>query len=356
MVASCKDASWQPTAELATLVQRDQVMRSLRNYFALTGSLEVQTPVLSAAGTTDPYIDSFSVSLMGGVAASVVASNEAGAVSGTEARDNAWLHTSPEFAMKRLLAAYATDIHQFATVFRREESGKQHLREFTLLEWYRVGHRLSDLLQDALFFTNATCKVLNRPELTLQTLSYQDEVKALCGVYPHEISLSHITEVFDHNDRSFPDSLRVAVPSEADITDALALLVDEFIVKKFSTDVLTALTEYPAAQASLAKLGTHKEGHAIACRAELFLGSVELANGFEELTDGNEQKARFEKDNAARVSAGKSPVPHDEHLIDALHHGLPDCAGMALGVDRLLMVLGGYQQLSDVVSFSDANA
>lgn len=339
------NSSWQPTAELSTLVQRDQLLQSLRNYFASSGSLEVQTPALSAAGTTDPYIDSFSVVL-----------GEANGSNGSHAQTFAWLHTSPEFAMKRLLAAHATDIHQFATVFRHDESGKHHLREFTLLEWYRVGYGLSDLLQDALNIVNAACAVLNRAPLTLNKVSYQDEVKALCGVYPHEATLPLIVGVFDHHGRSFPDSLRVAEPTESDVSDALTLLLDEFVVRNFPTTELTALIDYPANQASLAKLGTHSEGHEVACRAELFLGAVELANGFEELTDANEQQARFQKDNALRAAIGKPTVPHDKHLIDALHHGLPECAGMAMGIDRLLMVLGNYTQLSHVVAFSDANA
>lgn len=334
------DSSWQPTAELNTLVQRDRLLQALRRYFTDSGSLEVQTPALSAAGTTDPHIDSFSVAVA-----------EAGG-----SPVYAWLHTSPEFAMKRLLAAHANDIHQFATVFRYDESGKHHLREFTLLEWYRVGYRLSDLLNDALNIVNAACAVMKRSPVKLNTVSYQDEVKRLCGVYPHDVTLPIIEKVFDHQHRSFPDSLRVPEPTSSDVSDALTLLVDEFVVRNFSSTELTALIEYPADQASLAKLGYHEDGHAVACRAELFFGAVELANGFEELTDADEQSARFKQDNAIRAAKGKTTVPHDERLIDALHEGLPDCAGMALGIDRLLMVLGGYTHLSQVVAFADSNA
>lgn len=326
---------WQPSAEWATLVQRSELMDALRDYFRSSDSLEVQTPALSAAGTTDPYIESFSVPLDTGVG---------------------WLHTSPEFAMKRLLAAYGKNIHQFACVFRQDESGKHHQREFVLLEWYRVGYTLSQLLNDALNIVNAACAALKRPSLSVKIVNYQDEVKNLCGDYPHKVSLHAIANVFTQHNRSFPSSLQLSNPTDADVDAALTLLVDEFVVSRFSDNELTALTQYPARQASLAKLGLHEKGHLVACRAELFIGQVELANGFEELSDANEQAQRFHQDNKQRLAMGKTAVPHDQHLINALQHGLPDCAGMALGIDRLLMVLGAYTQLSDVVAFTDANA
>ncbi len=326
---------WQPSAELSTLVQRDELMHALRAYFRTSDSLEVTTPSLSAAGTTDPYIDSFVVPLNKGCA---------------------WLHTSPEFAMKRLLAAHGKHIHQFACVFRQDESGKHHQREFTLLEWYRVGYSLSELLNDALNIVNTACVSLNQPIVKLNTVSYQDEVKALCGDYPHAVSLNAIVDVFSRNNRSFPASLIKTNPTTVDLDAALTLLVDEFVVSQFSKNALTALVDYPASQASLAKLDTHEAGHLVACRAELFIGKVELANGFEELTNADEQAARFHQDNAQRIAEGKTAVPHDQHLIDALQHGLPECSGMALGIDRLLMVLGGYSQLAQVVTFDDSHA
>ena len=309
-------------------------MQSLRQHFISSQSVEVQTPVLSAAATTDPYIDSFKTG---------------------DANRPLWLHTSPEFLMKRLLAEYQVDIHQFATVFRQDESGKHHNREFVMLEWYRMGFRLNELIQDAVQLINTACQSLNKPSLSLRVVSYTEAVKALCGGYPEQLSVQDIADVFKQNKRSFPESLFCDTNPNA-VDDALTLLVDEFVVSQFSANEITALTEYPASQASLAKIGVSAGHQPIALRAELFIGSVELANGFEELTDADEQLRRFQTDNKTRCANDKPQLPFDARLIEALRHGLPACAGMALGVDRLFMVLGNYAQLSDVMTFADDNA
>jgi len=270
-------------------------------------SLEVQTPALSSAATTDPYIDSF---------------NTEGAGS------QLWLHTSPEFSMKRILAAYKVDVHQFATVFRQDESGRHH---------------------------NRACRALGNPTLSVRVISYTDSVKELCGAYPEQLEVADIAKVFADRKRSFPESM-LSVDNTLGIDNALTLLIDEFVVSEFANNEITALTEYPVSQASLARTGVNANGQSIALRAELFIGSVELANGFEELTDADEQHRRFQSDNAIRSIVGKPSVPHDVRLIDALRHGLPSCAGMAMGIDRLLMVLGGYAKVSDVMAFTQTNA
>jgi len=258
---------WHPSASLTALRQRDAVLSALRARFQTTGSLEVSTPSLSTAATTDPYIDSYGVDNGNG---------------------SLWLHTSPEFPMKRLLAAYAVDIHQFATVYRIEESGRHHNREFAMLEWYRIGADLTALIDDAVQLINTAANALDQREYTVEVISYQDAVNTLCGDYPHRLSVASIADVFAANHRSFPESLLASNSTD----DALTLLVDEFVVREFPAHQLTALTEYPASQASLAKTTTHASGHTIALRAELFLGSVEIANGFEELTDAQEQAQR----------------------------------------------------------------
>jgi len=297
-------------------------------------SLEVQTPALSSAATTDPYIDSF---------------NTEGAGS------QLWLHTSPEFSMKRILAAYKVDVHQFATVFRQDESGRHHNREFIMLEWYRIGKGLEGLIQDAVNLINTACRALGNPTLSVRVISYTDSVKELCGAYPEQLEVADIAKVFADRKRSFPESM-LSADNALGVDNALTLLVDEFVVSEFTNNEITALTEYPVSQASLARTAVNANGQSIALRAELFIGSVELANGFEELTDADEQHRRFQSDNAIRSVVGKPSVPHDVRLIDALRHGLPSCAGMAMGIDRLLMVLGGYAKVSDVMAFTETNA
>lgn len=325
---------WQPTASLQALTQRDVVLQALRQSLTGSKSLEVQTPALSSAATTDPYIDSFST---GNTLAPL------------------WLHTSPEFPMKRLLAAYKVDVHQFATVFRLNESGRHHNREFVMLEWYRVGKELNGLIQDAVELINTACRALNKPALPVRVVSYTDSVKELCGAYPEQLSVADIAKVFAQKSRSFPESM-LSTDNAAGVDDALTLLIDEFVVSEFAGNEITALTEYPVSQASLARTGVNENAQPVALRAELFIGSVELANGFEELTDAEEQQRRFQSDNTIRSSVSKPLVPHDARLIDALRYGLPACAGMAMGVDRLLMVLGGYANVSDVLAFADTRA
>ena len=281
---------WQPTASLQALTQRNALLQALRHYLTESSSLEVQTPALSSAAATDPYIDSFT----------------------TEDKSYPlWLHTSPEFPMKRLLAAYQIDVHQFATVFRQDESGRYHNREFTMLEWYRVDANLDELVQDAVALVNTACIALNKPPLDMREVSYTESVKNLCGVYPEQVSLSDISAVFSARNRSFPESL-LSNKADYGIDDALTLLVDEFIVSEFAENEITVLTEYPVSQASLAKTTTNSIGQSIALRAEIFIGQVELANGFEELTDAVEQQRRFQRDNAIRNSMDKAQVPHDK--------------------------------------------
>lgn len=286
--------------------------------------------------------------------------------------------------MKRLLAAYPQHIHQFCTVFRDDEISRHHNREFTLLEWYRVSYSLEQLIDDAVNVVNTACQALGQPELTHQIVSYQEAVKTLTGRYPEELSPKEIQRFFTQHNRSFPDSLvpstttpcstppttqaatdATTVAATLDTTpnttvtaldDALTLLVDEFLVREFPQDVITVLRDYPASQASLARVTDNEQGIAVALRAELFLGSVELANGFEELTDGTEQSRRFALDNNTRAALGKPCMPVDESLLAALQSGLPACSGMAMGIDRLLMVLSGRNNLADVLAFPGDHA
>jgi len=254
--------------------------------------LEVITPALSIAATTDPNIHSFQVA-------------------------GHYLHTSPEFAMKRLLAAYATDIYQIATVFRDGEAGRVHNPEFT-----------------------------NKPWVTPETVRYTDAVSDVCERPFSQTGVIDIERVFSQHNRSYPRAIG------DDLDAAMDLLMDEFVIPAFNDDRVTYVLDYPASQAALARIAQDHNQLLVAERFEMYWGTVELANGFHELCDASEQRTRFEKELHVRAQRGEMPVRLDENLLSALAHGLPDCAGVALGLDRLMLVLTGAGHIDDVLAFS----
>ena len=247
--------------------------------------------------------------------------------------------------MKRLLVAHGVDIYQLCPVFRDDEQGRYHNAEFTLLEWYRIGfdhlalmHDVERLLAQCAGFSS---KTWHKP----QTLRYTDEVAHLCGKPFSSVSVSDIEAVFIREKKSYPKSIG------NDLDAACDLLLDEFLISRFHPEQTTFIVDYPASQAALAQTRIDESGQAVASRFELYWGSVELANGFHELTDAKEQHKRFINDLAVREQRGLPAVPLDHHLIAALSHGLNDCAGVALGIDRLLMVLSGAKHIGEVQSF-----
>jgi len=287
--------------------------------------LEVVTPALSIATTTDPNIHSFPVA-------------------------DRYLHTSPEFAMKRLLAVYATDIYQIATVFRDGEAGRFHNAEFTLLEWYRIGMNHHELMGDVSALMQRVFEKFNIPWVSPETVRYTDAVSDVCEKPFSEIGVADIERVFSQHRRSFPSTIG------DDLDAALDLFIDEFVLPDFSTDGVTFIVNYPASQAALARIGKDRNQLPVAERFELYWGTVELANGFHELRDANEQRARFEHEQRIRVQRGQKRIPLDENLLSALTHGLPDCAGVALGLDRLVLVLTGAKHIDEVIAFSERRA
>jgi lysyl-tRNA synthetase class 2 len=318
---------WQPSASLEMLQARARLLRRLRAWFDGSGALEVETPVCSAAGVTDPAIESFRTA------------------PGVLDRRGRYLHTSPEFPMKRLLAAGSGPIYQICRVFRDGESGRRHNPEFTLLEWYRSGwdhHRLMDEMAELL------CDVAQRPLPQLR-MTYGELFLEYLGVDPH---------------RAEPDLLRqcareqgVADASSLQLPDRdawLDLLLTHCIEPRLPADSLNFVYDYPASQAALARVRPGPP--AVAERFELYLGRVELANGFHELSDAAEQRARFTAEQAEREAMGLPAVPMDENLLAALEAGMPDCAGVALGVDRLLMWLSGADHIDQVLAFPFARA
>ncbi len=295
--------------------------------------LEVFTPPLSHAANTDPQVESL-------------------VVGPTSASDQQrYLHTSPEFAMKRLLCAYPeTDLYQLATVFRAEEHGRYHLSQFTMLEWYRIGMDHRQLMRDVAALFKHVWQTFELAVLPVATRSYCQEVNARLGCWPDKLSGAQVREYFIEHERSFPRAL------ENDLAASLDLFMDEFVVPEFDENSITFLSDYPASQAALARVGSDVNGNPVAERFEVFVGRIELANGFHELNNASIQRIRFKNDLQRRQQRSQARLPIDENLLAALDNGLPDCAGVALGVERLLMVLGHYSHINQVAAFSDAHA
>ena len=323
-------ADWLPTATVETLQLRANLNALIRRFFVERDVLEVETPVLSRAGNTDPNIASFSLEFSGRT---------------DGAPRTRWLRTSPEFALKRLLAAGIGDCYELGRVFRDGEAGGRHNPEFTMLEWYRVGwdhHRLADeaatLVQAALTLVGRDARLLRR--------SYRDLYREGLGLDP-----------FNATDSQLRDALGdVRIEAEGlDRDDWLDLLMTHRLQPAFPRDQLLALHDYPASQCALARV-RGDGGDAVAERFELFLGPLELANGYHELADASEQRARFVRDVGVRAKRGHVAPPVDENLLGALAHGLPDCAGVALGLDRLLMAMIGTGRIADVLAFDFGRA
>lgn len=320
--------AWLPAADLATLRVRADLLARIRAFFAARQVLEVETPALSTAGITDPHLASFATPYSG---------------PGARCGQTLYLHTSPEFPMKRLLAAGSGCIYQVARVFRNGEAGRRHNPEFTLLEWYRLGfdhHRLMDEVAELATVLLGDRLMLAPPE----RLSYQQAFERHLGVNPHRTSVAELAACARRCGFSIPPGM----PEEA-VDPWLDLLLTHGIEGHLGQGHLCFLYDYPASQAALARLrpGDPPVGE----RFELYLHGIELANGFHELGDALEQRRRFATENAARQAEGLARMPVDEHLLAALAAGLPECAGVALGVDRLVMLAAGKASLAEVLAF-----
>ena len=322
---------WQPSASFDALRLRAALNARIRAFFEARGVIEVETPVISLAGNTDPNIASFSLEFSGRT---------------DGASRTRWLRTSPEYPLKRLLAAGFGDCYELGRVFRDGEAGGRHNPEFTMLEWYRLGwdhHRLVD--ETAALIRQALALVDRRA--TLERVRYRD-------LYRRELGLDPMTA----SDESLRDALGDVVIDPAGLTrdDWLDLLMTHRLQPVFPVDRMTAVTDYPASQCALARIAPDEGGTPVAQRFELYLGPLELANGYHELSDATEQGARFDRDRAVRGSRGDAVPPRDDRLLGALASGFPDCAGVALGVDRLLMAMLGTNRIADVLAFDFARA
>jgi len=317
--------TWRPSATLEALQQRAELLTRLRRYFAGQGVLEVETSLLSAAGNPDPHIPSFTTA------------------PGPDGEVSRYLNTSPEFAMKRLLAAGTGPIYQGCKAFRRGEQGKHHNPEFTLLEWYRPGFDHLRLMDEVETLVRELAEGF-RDLGSTERLSYRACFLQHLHIEPLTASVSAL--------KSCAEAQLGAVSGRADDDrdGGLDLLLSLCIQPHLGKDKLTFIYDYPASQAALARIRADEPP--VAERFELFIDGIELANGFHELQDAQEQHARFEADLARRQAENLEPVALDERFIKALEIGLPACAGVALGLDRLQLVLTGCEQISEVLAFS----
>ncbi|WP_457807735.1 EF-P lysine aminoacylase EpmA [Kushneria sp. EE4] len=320
---------WRPGATMEVLRARAAVMRCIRDFFEVRDVLEVETPVLGHAGSSDVHLDSLSLG----------ARTPAG-------EERLWLQTSPEYHMKRLLAAGSGPIFQLARVFRDSETGRRHNIEFTMLEWYRPGFSLEDLIREVAGLIET---VLEAPQLAVRQRAYRDLFREYLSIDP--LSDTPETQAALRDSAARYAGTDATAWSRDDCCDLLMSLVIEPRLGQGGLDVVV---DYPASQAALARRRQDSDGALVASRFEVYLKGIELANGFDELTDADEQQARFEADNQARLALGKPPVDADQKLIAALRVGMPQGCGVALGVDRLIMLALGLENIDSAMAFGTA--
>lgn len=304
---------WQPLANHAALQQRAIMNQTIRQFFAERSVLEVETPLLGDAGVTDPHIESIRAGQQ-------------------------YLQTSPEYFMKRLLAAGSGDIYQLGKVFRKEEIGRFHHTEFTLLEWYRLGFGQWELIKEV----EQLIEQLLGPQ-QFSYISYRELFEQYLGINPFAVSCEEVAQLAQQH-------IEIQM-SDATKDDWLNLLLSHLLEPKLKQHGAVFLYAYPPSQAVLANTVVDQHGDLVAERFELYIQGLELANGFHELTDAEQQLQRFEADNALRVSMGLPTVAIDYRLIDALNAGLPACSGVALGIDRILMLKQQANAIDEVLTF-----
>ena len=319
--------NWQPTAEIEILKRRAQYLADVRSFFAERDVWEVETPILSQAAPTAPYLDSFTTNY---------------SPIGSQSTQTYYLQTSPEFAMKRLLAAGSGSIYQLAIVFRNGEQGKLHSPEFTMLEWYRTELTLNQLMDEVNTLLQQVFNV--KP---ISRLSYR-------GLFEFYLKIN----VFNCSDDTIKHHALerikgLPVDLDLDRDGWLELLMSHIIEPRLAAmNWPLFVYDFPASQAQLAKIKTDKFGNDVADRFELYIGGVEIANGYNELLDADELRKRFESDNQQRQQQNKPEIPIDENLLAAMKSGLPECSGVALGLDRLMMLVLEQRSIQAVQIYS----
>lgn len=305
---------------------RAKIFSQLRSFFASRNILEVETPILSAAGATAPHLASFTTHYTGPHAPH---------------GQTLYLQTSPEFHMKRLLAAGSGSIYQICKAFRNGEEGGVHNPEFTMVEWYSVGIDLHALMDEV---EGLVREVLADSGVHSERLSYAEAFLRYADIDIHNASLADLRECARQRD------IAEVLGREEDRDAWLDLLLTHRVTPNLGRGGLCFVYDYPATQAALARIGHSAQGQKVALRFELFMKGVELASGYQELQDSEEQRKRFQEDRRKRLALDLPDIPVDEHLLSALPR-LPACAGVALGVDRLIMLALGAKRLEEVLSF-----
>lgn len=317
--------TWRPTIDLQTLATRSQLLWDIRSFFQQLGFWEVHTPVLSQDTVVDRHIDPITVA---GKSLNLT----------PLAEQTLYLQTSPEFGMKRLLAAGADKIYQISPVFRAGERGTFHNPEFTMLEWYRR----DDTLDEAVKLLADLVRAVS-PNLPVRIVTYQDAFHSAVGLCPLSCSLDDLAKL------AVESSLGVSADWSDDRDTWLDLIFSELVQPALGLGRADIVCLYPASQSALARISA--QDASVAERFELFISGVELANGYHELVDPDELSRRNATVSAQRASDGKTPLPSSSRLIQAMQSGLPACSGCALGLDRLLMVLTGASNIDQVISF-----
>ncbi len=317
---------WAPSCPLERLRLRARMLDKIRRFFSARDVLEVETPLLSRGIGTDPNLDFFSTP----------------STFLPEAPE-LFLQTSPEFAMKRLLAAGSGSIYQISKAFRKGERGRYHNPEFTLLEWYRLDFDLSRIMQESgelLLYLLEDCFPID----AIKRLSYQQLFREYTGLEALQFDLSAYNDCAKLN--NLPDAERICGMDHAAWLD---FLFANLVQPGFEPHSLYFVYNYPACLPSLAR--RHPENDKLVERVEIFINGIELGNGYHELSDAQEQLRRFTGDCQLRERNGQRPVTPDQRLLDALAAGLPDCSGMALGLDRILMLASGSASIDEVLAF-----
>jgi lysyl-tRNA synthetase class 2 len=314
----------------AAMALRAQLNALIRDFFARRGVLEVETPILSAAGNTDLHIEGFATQFSGNVQAG--------------ARER-FLRTSPDYPLKRLLASGVGDCYELGRVFRNGEAGRSHNPEFTLLEWYRIGWDHHRLMDECAGLVTAAMALVGR-KVEIKKTSYAKWFLEELDLDPNLAGEAELRA---------PLAEFGIEPHGLTRDDWLDLLITHRLQPRLPREAITLVHDYPATQCALAKLRETSEGSVIAERFELYLGPYELANGYHVLNVATEQRARFERDNARRRERGLRELPLDGNLLAVLDD-MPDCAGVALGVDRLLMCMLGTDDIREVLAFPFAEA
>ncbi len=320
---------YAPTMTLVMAQKRAQFMSNIRQFFASRQVLEVQTPLLSRAGNTDTFLQS--------VAAQVTYQDRPRTY---------YLHTSPEFAMKRLLASWQVPMYQICPVFRDNEIGVRHNIEFTMLEWYQPNHRLNDLADEL----GQLLEMLYGYPVVLNHYRYVDAFMDFLGIHPLNASIEALEAIAEDKGLVGFDFSTESDDKEDRRQGWLDLLFSHAVEPNLGHDLPTLIIDYPPATAALAKTDIDKDGNLVAKRFELYINGIEIANAYDELADGALLKQRFEQDNLSRQRHGLPQMPIDEHLLAASDDLLP-CSGIAVGIDRLLMVITGASCLEEVIAF-----